>query len=339
MARLLYAALLLGCPQLLDDSFDVAPALPATSLDSGGQRANSGSDAGTGLSGAGGVPGAGGTLNAAGTASQGTGGSIEQPDASAAGSAGGDPSPWRDAAPPATELGSLLLHRYRFDGDGDTAIDEVGAANGTLIGTTLSAGSGKVSLSGSAAQYVDLPDGLISSLQSVTIEAWVNWLESPDGYNSEWQNIFDFGSNNGVSDLEQGTRLYLTSKSSLTGFIRAGYTLTGYNHELYADGTHVLPTSANAALGTQLVLVAGGPDGSLVIYINGAKEASAPLLPAIDITKISDVNDWLGRSQYHAPPYIDPNFHGEILDFRIYSGPLSAAQVALSYSLGADGDL
>jgi hypothetical protein len=336
---LLCAALLLGCPQLLEDGFDVAPALPATSLDSGGQLAGRGLDAGAELSGAGGASGSGGTQNAAGSDSQGTGGSVEQPDASAAGTAVADPSPWRDAAPPATELGSLLLHRYRFNGAGSTAVDEVGGADGTLVGTALSAGSGKVTLSGSALQYVDLPNGLISSLESVTIEAWVNWLENPDSSSSAWQNIFDFGSNNGVSDLEQGTRLYLTSKSSLTGFIRAGCTLTGYNHESFVDGTHVLPASANSALGTQLVLVVDGAAGTLTIYINGAKEESTPTGQAVDIKAISDVNDWLGRSQYHAAPHIDPNFHGEILDFRIYSGPLSADQVALSYNLGADGDL
>jgi len=331
---LLAGALSFGCPQLLEDGFETPAALPVVGLDSGGQLPRGLSDAGTGAGGAGAAAGA---PNAAGSTSlsAGTGGSAEPPDAATAGAgpylspdAGGPP-------PPATELGAVLAHRYRFSGAGSTALDAVGTANGTLLGTTLSAGSGKVTLSGDE-QFVDLPNGLVSSLPSVTLEAWVNWLAEPSGTAAEWQNVFDFGDT--ALEGSQGsatTHLYFTAKSSVSGHLRAGYTLTGYDNEVFVDGTRVLPASSDLARGTQVVLVANGAQGSLAVYVDGVLEGATSNGRAINLAALSDINSWLGRSQYTA----DPEFEGEILDFRIYAAALSATQVALSYSLGADGEL
>jgi hypothetical protein len=337
MTLLLGGALLFGCPQLLEDSFATAPALPATGLDSGGGLPDIGSDAGAEGPGSGGASGAGGgALNVAGNTSSvgGTGGSSELPDASTAGAAGADPDAG-EPPPPATELGGLLAHRYRFEGAGSTAVDEVGTGHGTLTGTTLTAGSGKVTLSGND-QYVDLPNGLISSLESVTLEAWVNWLADPTPVAAEWQNVFDFG--NTAAEGSQGTaitHLYVTAKSSVSGRLRAGYTLTGYDDEIFLDGSRVLPAASDPANGTQVVLVVNGVQGSLAVYVDGVLEGSTASGQAINLAALVDNNAWLGRSQYTA----DPEFQGEILDFRIYATALSAAQVALSHSLGADGDL
>src|SRR6185436_8460196 len=92
---------------------------------------------------------------------------------------------------PLTELGGLLVHRYRFEGSGSTVLDSVGTAHGTTVGAALG-GSGKVGLSG-ANQYVDLPDGILSSLSNATLEAWLNWQTAPSSAAADWQPIFDLG--------------------------------------------------------------------------------------------------------------------------------------------------
>ncbi len=61
-----------------------------------------------------------------------------------------------------------LIHRYSFTSD---ASDSVGTEHGTLLGGASISG-GAVTLNGSGA-YVDLPNGLISSLTSMTVETWL----------------------------------------------------------------------------------------------------------------------------------------------------------------------
>ncbi|HEX2675131.1 MAG TPA: hypothetical protein VHM19_00790, partial [Polyangiales bacterium] len=112
------------------------------------------------------------------------------------------------------ELRELLAHRYDFDGLGNAVLDSIGTANGTSTGVSLD-GSGKLALS-SADQYVDLPSGLISGFESVSIECWVNWAGSSASYARDgtgaWQNLFTFGtSDQGEGRQGSGTRyIYLT---------------------------------------------------------------------------------------------------------------------------------
>jgi hypothetical protein len=329
-------AALFGCPQLLEDKFDSGPALPGTSLDSGGTRQGDEPDASVALAGSAGGPAVAGAGGAGTGGSSGAGGSGPGGASSggSAGTSGGPPDGGVDFQP-ATDLGALLAHRYRFDGQGSAIADELGTADGTAVGTTLSAGSGKLSLSGSA-QYVDLPNGLVSSLQSVTFEIWVNWRGNSYSSSAEWQGLFDFGSSGveGTQSNAAHSRIYVTAKSSLSGRLRAGYTLTDYNHEISIDATRVLPASADPAIGTQVVLVVNGETHSLAIYIDGTPEGTVSS-SSISLGGITDINNWLGRSQYAE----DPEFEGDILDFRLYGTALSDEQVALSFRLGADADL
>jgi hypothetical protein len=284
-------SLLLGCPQLLDDDF--------------GKRL--GPDAS--------VPGGSGGAGAGGS-----------------GGSAGMPGPARPGpAPPpggGRELRELLAHRYRFDGPGNTVVDSVGDADGVTVGAVL--GAGRVTLTG--LNYVDLPNALLAGLESVTLEAWVTWSVNPASPGSDWQVLFSFGTNvNGEGSQGSGTTyLALTPKATDSGAIRASYTLTGYDDEVYADAADDLPTTA----GTQVVMVVDGQHGSLTVYVDGAVAGTQTGL-SIDLSAIQDVNNWIGRSQFTQ----DPNFVGEVLDFRIYPSALSASQVALSHTLGADAPL
>jgi hypothetical protein len=337
-------AALLGCPQLLEDRFDNEPALPETSLDSGGATQQFGPDASVDGIGSAGAPAAGGAANTAagggGAGGGGAGGAAGDGSSAGGSNAGtaGQSGALLDAGPdvqPASELGALLAHRYRFDDVGSTIADAFGTANGASVGATVSAGSGKISLSGFS-QYVDLPNGLVSDLQSVTFEIWVNWRGNSTSSSGEWQGLFDFGSSGaeGAQSDTAHSRIYVTAKSSLSGRLRAGYTATDYNHEIAIDATRVLPASADPAVGTQVVLVVNGETHSLIVYIDGTREGAVSSA-SISLGSITDINNWLGRSQYAE----DPEFEGDILDFRLYAAALSDEQVALSFGLGADASL
>jgi hypothetical protein len=78
-----------------------------------------------------------------------------------------------------------LKHRYSFsDAAGSTTVkDSAGTSDGSLKGDLTQGGGfdgkGHLALPGgssaSGAPYVDLPNGLISSMTNATFEAWVNW--------------------------------------------------------------------------------------------------------------------------------------------------------------------
>lgn len=313
------SVLLFGCPLLLEDGFEVVGAPPGAGA--GGGSAGLGSAGASGNGGAG--EGQGGS-NAAGAGGSAPG----ELDAGVTSDTG--------SASPGSVLREALLHRYQFGGSGTTITDSAGTAHGSAVNASIAAGTGKLTLSGTD-QYVDLPNGLVSSLESVTLEAWVNWLADPSSPAAAWQNIFTFGTNDGGEGAQGiGTAyLSLTAQSGDSGDIRAGYTLSGFNNELVADGARALPLSANPALGTQVALVVDGALGSLAIYIDGVLEVATPSGQAIALSAINDVNNWLGRAQFAT----DPELAGELLEFRIYGSALGAADVALSFELGADADL
>jgi hypothetical protein len=295
---------LAGCPQLLDDAFEVEPALPGVGLDSTQHTPQA------------------------------------RPDAGATG-------PGLDPADAVDELGTLVAHRYAFEGSGNRVLDSVGTAHGTSIGTSLDA-SGTLYLSGDE-QYVELPAGIISGFDSVSVECWVNWAGSSgsSGYSGywrgdgsgTWQSLFTFGSSDqGVGRQGVGTQyIYLTpqSPSAYGNSLRAGYSLTGFNTESYVSGDRALPLSSDRERGTQVVYVLDAAQRRMSIFIDGALEISRESAQQVDLSAIPDVNNWLGRSLFLEAA----EFEGDLLDVRIYGVALSAAQVELSFDLGPDAEL
>jgi hypothetical protein len=57
-------------------------------------------------------------------------------------------------------------------------------------------------------------------------------------------------------------------------------------------------------------------------------------LATVPLNAISDINVWLGRSNWPDPP-----FSGQMDDFRIYDGVLSDAAIAASFAAGPDATL
>jgi hypothetical protein len=230
----------------------------------------------------------------------------------------------------------VLIHRYSFsEATGTTTVkDSVGTANGTLKGDlTLGggfSGSGKLSLpggtSGSGAPYVDLPNGLISSMTNATFEAWVTWNGAGPGGDT-WQRIFDFGDNTGGEDA-QGTGLTYLFLTPLGGAGDVRFAAT-----IGSNGAEQPILDGSAPLATNVVsYVAVSYDARVQnarLYVNGTNVASGTA--PIALKQINDINVWLGRSQWN-----DPYFSGDFDEFRIWEGALSDAQIAADFTAGPD---
>jgi glucose/arabinose dehydrogenase/type 1 glutamine amidotransferase len=219
-------------------------------------------------------------------------------------------------APPA------LAHRYSFEGTaGSTFIaDSVGTAHGTLLGGGALTGDGKLNLLGGNG-FVDLPNGIISSLSNVTLEAWLTWNGG-----AAWQRIFDFGSNSG-GENSQGTGLTylaLTPRNSGNVF-RFAVTTNSGGGEISANASQMLATNQQVHVAVVYDFLAGISE----LFLNGQHIANG--IAGIPLNQINDVNVWLGKSQWN-----DPYFNGQFDEFRIYNGALSDAQIAASYVAGPD---
>lgn len=212
-------------------------------------------------------------------------------------------------------LQNSIVHRYSFEGD---AKDSIGSAHGTPMGGATISGGALNLAGGNSGQYLDLPNALISSLTSVTIEAYVTWTGAAGG---DWQRIFDFGSSN-MAEGMQGTGakyLFLSARK-----LRACYTNASPSAEIFTDAATELTADP-----TQLAVVVNATAHNLTLYLDGSPVGSSVTLNE-PLSAINDVNNWLGRSQF-AP---DDYFGGKISEFRIYNAPLTGPELKTSKQMG-----
>lgn len=227
--------------------------------------------------------------------------------------------------PALRRLRDALVHRYSFEEAGMVVVDSVGGAHGTFVGGALDGTSGAATF-GDEGVYIDLPNGLISGRNAVTLDVWLIWDVSNAGVDYSWQRIFDFGSSSGGEGFqgEQDTHLFLSP--------RAGGP-QGTLHLAYrGDLTGSVTVNAPSAL-TPRVLehVTASVDGRrMELFLNGSPVGQRPLDFALSL--ILDQNNWLGRSQVLE----DPPFQGRLFEFRIYDRALRAPDVSASHAAGPD---
>jgi hypothetical protein len=225
----------------------------------------------------------------------------------------------------ATNPPPQLVHRYSFNegAASTTAFDSIGTAHGALQGAAALSGDGKLILPGSNA-YLDLPNGLISTLTNVTFETWTTWN---GGGNS--QRIFDFG-NNSNGENNQGTgRTYATlTPSSSAGVLRFAASTNSTSGEVAATWTNALPIGRP----THIVVCYDFVAATTLLFVNGQRVGSG--LASVPLRSINDINVWLGRSNWP-----DPDFNGSIDEFRIYNGVLADSATFASYAAGPDASM
>jgi hypothetical protein len=218
---------------------------------------------------------------------------------------------------------AILKHRYSFNGTSpEIAEDSVGGADGVVLGGAAYNGEGQLALDG-ASGYVDLPNGIISALTNATFEAWVTWYGD-----SNWQRIFDFGSNAAGEDSQGNGTTYLQMTPR-----------AGSNGRLFFESIDNPGGRAATQLAGPTALPIGEPAHIVVTYnysgrvaklfVDGQLVATGPIAIPLDI--IPDVNNWLGRSNWP-----DPYFNGLFDEFRIYEGALTDFEVAVSSAAGPD---
>ncbi len=234
------------------------------------------------------------------------------------------------------ELADALVHRYQFSGTGTAVTDSKGTANGTARGTGASLSGGKLKLAGGVApandtnkQYVELPTNCLAGLDDATFETWLNWLTTcsptPCTDSLNWQRIFDFGE---TSTTTTGSYLFLTTRTSTTGFLRGASSTMGASNEV---GTgFVVDGGALTAGSHQFVLVVDHTGGEALLYMDGAVVNNGTY--AGSLSAVVATNCWLGRSQYASDPYLNGTFD----EFRIYDAALGASAIAQSFASGPD---
>lgn len=232
---------------------------------------------------------------------------------------------------------AALIHLYDFnESTGTSVTDSIGGANGSIVGEGASRISGQVSLPGGAsatAPYIDLPNGLISSLTSTTIEGWV----TPTGTQA-WGRVFDFGDSlgeelNAPGGGGEGKDYFLLSFNRGTELNTQRIEIRNENPA--GGGVTTIDSNAMQVIGEQfhfaVTFEAGaGAGGSNLItqYRDGAVLSSGET--PINLSDINDVNNWLGRSNWTG----DANAQADFNEFRIYDTALDAGEVAASYNAG-----
>jgi hypothetical protein len=198
--------------------------------------------------------------------------------------------------------------RYQFDGNANDSSGN--GRNATLVnGPTFVTGrvGQAVDLAGgaggSASQHVSLPAGIVNGLSDFTIATWVR-LDTT----SAWRRIFDFGTGTTVN-------MFLTPTNGST--IRFAITTGGSGAEQRINGTSALPTG----VWTHVAVTKSGNVGTL--YVNGAQVGQNTSMTLSPSSLGNTTNNWIGRSQYSADPFLD----GQIDEFRIYNRALSASEV------------
>ncbi len=260
-----------------------------------------------------------------------------------------------------------LLHRWSFNesnagGAADTnCVDSVGATHGlssgaqnaiikgtynATVGTAsawtratnvgTAAGTAGVRLGGGASAssaYIDLPNNVMSALTQVTFEGWMTLNGA-----QTWSRLIDLGTNtNGeqiaVGGAGNGTEYMLVSAQVGTTTTSRRIAMKDNNVEVYSDVTGLA-----VSYGTQFHFAGvydplgnAGVSPTFKFYQDGVLKGT--LNTAFRPQDLVFVNNWLGRSNFGG----DANTNGTYNEFRIWSIPMTQAQITASIAAGPDG--
>lgn len=213
---------------------------------------------------------------------------------------------------------SALVLRYDFAGSGTQVEDRVGDANAQVVGGARLDADGVLDLDGRN-DYVDLPNGVLSSLDAASIVVWFEWLGG-----TCWDRVFDFGSNDRGEGLQGRvqTSLFFTPKpcgEETRSLLMAEFgsrqgTLTG--------------TPVSLGRTTMVAVTYEGRTKQVRLYQNGLLQSQG--YARFTLTQINDINSWLGRSQWIQDVFARIRYD----EFRIYGGALSADEVEELARLG-----
>jgi len=214
-----------------------------------------------------------------------------------------------------------LIHRFGFTND---ASDAIGNIYGTVYGSDYAFTGGQLAFMPTSQydySYADFgpyaaADNNGLTFDALTFEAWATF-----GTNYTWARLFDFGNSDGIN----GTSYVMFSPHSSSGTARAAI-LTPTGGEADVDAPGILDNQTNV----HVVVVFHPLAGYIKLYLNGILAAENTNVTGQDLANVADYYSYLGKSQFFA----DPAANLSVDEFRIYSGALTATNVAFDYAAG-----
>jgi hypothetical protein len=160
---------------------------------------------------------------------------------------------------------------------------------------------------------VNLPGGLVSGSETVTLEFWAAF-----GANGNWARVVDFGNISG----NNGTQYFFFSPHSGSGTRRAEVSAGGGLFDL--DGAGTLDGQT-----VHVVCLLDPTNHYGAIYTNGALEqAVTNTIPPF--ASVSAAWSFIGRSLFSADAWLNAS----IDELRIYDGRLTPAEIAANDQFG-----
>ncbi|MGC9942537.1 MAG: LamG-like jellyroll fold domain-containing protein [Verrucomicrobiota bacterium] len=234
-----------------------------------------------------------------------------------------------------TVSAQTLTHRYSFFNEPDgstTATDVVASANGilnpnTVIGGDANISSGQLLLDGTVGTYVQLPAGVITNDQAVTIEVWGDYPDaSISGNQGNWANLFDFGTQD-ANGQDSYSISFCVNVSGTAGELDAA--ISDYdNANVNRENLQTSDTPLNGLTDAHLAIVFDPPQHYSAIYLNGQLIDQRTIASTIT-PGIKDIDNLVGADNWG-----DPTLVANLDEFRIWNGALNSLQVAADYIAG-----
>ncbi|PHV69198.1 hypothetical protein CS063_17165, partial [Sporanaerobium hydrogeniformans] len=204
---------------------------------------------------------------------------------------------------------------YTFDeGSGSTVVDGTGNGHSATVkgGATWVSGGG-IAFDG-VDDYIELPQNILTGLDSITISAQV-YVDTKAKYPA-W--IFNFGSSTDPNSNENANYLGFILN---TDKFRVASTKTRWSGEKNTTVNSVY----NKGVWQTITYTQTGQTG--VIYVDGEKLGENSGMTYLPKDIINTYN-FIGRAPYVGDPY----FKGKISDFKIYNRALSSMEIKDIYS-------
>jgi Concanavalin A-like lectin/glucanases superfamily len=254
---------------------------------------------------------------------------------------------------------AVPTNKYTFNDN--TAHDSVGGADGVIVDNTgiskfvggafdMSANNGANSNQdfnnpATVGAFIDLPNGVFTNavdtgtFGAVSLEVWFTTQQ-----NRGWAEVYSFGHNdagNAGEGMSSGGGSY-AALIPTAGDAPNDFRATTRDQTAMAESyvNHDAPlTALPVGVKQHVVFVLDHNDtnggvnlnGTERLYLNGNPVGSNAIATFLDSVDLSDVNNWLGRSQWG-----DPLYDGSIDEFRIYNTALTPGEVTTSFATGPD---
>jgi uncharacterized protein YjdB len=227
-----------------------------------------------------------------------------------------------------TVIPQMLEHRWSFsETGGNTATDSIAGANITLLGS-CSLGGGVLTLPGGAGNYAQLPNGIVSSNYSITIETWLT-----DDAGQTWSRALSLGGpvEPPGGNFIQNNYIDLIPTAGGSGGLWTEFhsVVQGLNTTKDAISQNNIPLQTSVE--KYIAISYSAPQQTCTIYSNGVPVAVATGITITPASLGTTYNNYLGLDQWN-----DPVFNGTYDELRIWDGALSPAQMLVSAAAGPD---